>query len=80
MTRAVYIDATRSEVLDMCVRIDIPIMVIEGLQAGGMRAVLHNDHDAEILSTAFKDKLLTGTNRRRALAWDRIKAGNQRSS
>jgi hypothetical protein len=59
MTRAVYIDATRAEVIAMCDLYGIPIILIEALSRGGVRIVLHNEHDAAILSKAYGDKVLT---------------------
>jgi hypothetical protein len=59
MTRAVYIDATRAEVIAMCDRHRTPIIMIEALHRGGVRIVLHNEHDAAILARVYGDKVLT---------------------
>ncbi len=60
MSRAIYVDATRADVIAMCSKHDAAISVIEPLQSGGTRVVLHNAHDAAVLAKAFGNKILTG--------------------
>lgn len=60
MTRAVYLDATRAVVIEMCATQNVPIAMIERLQSGGTRVVLHNSHDASLLAAAYRDLVLTG--------------------
>jgi len=60
MSRAINIDATRSEVIAMCEKLHTPISVIERLHPAGTRVVLHNAHDAGIVAQAYDGKLMTG--------------------
>jgi len=60
MTRAVYLDATRAAVIGMCASQNVPIAMIERLEKGGTRVVLHNAHDASLLAAAYPDLVLTG--------------------
>ena len=59
MSRIICIDATRTEVLAACADRDIPVSMIETLQSGGTRVVLHNSQDAALLGTAYGAKVLT---------------------
>jgi len=65
MTRDVYLDATRAVVIGMCATHNVPIMMIERLQAGGTRVVLHNSHDASLIAAAYPHLVLTGKASRR---------------
>jgi len=60
MTRIICIDAERAEVIAKCSAHDIPISMIETLQSGGTRVVLHNAPDAALLGAAYGDKVMTG--------------------
>ncbi len=59
MTRAVSLDATRAAVIVMCATQNTPIAMIESLQSGGTRVVLHNSHDAGLIASAYPDLILT---------------------
>jgi len=60
MTRIICIDAGRAEIIAKCSAHDIPISMIETLQSGGTRVVLHNAPDAALLGMAYGDKVMTG--------------------
>jgi hypothetical protein len=60
MSRIICIDAGRVEIVAECGRHDIPISMIETLQSGGTRIVLHNAADAQRLGAAYGDKVMTG--------------------
>jgi len=60
MTRIICIDAGRAEIIAKCSAHNIPISMIETLQSGGTRVVLHNAPDAALLGVAYGDKVMTG--------------------
>jgi hypothetical protein len=60
MSRIICIDAERAEVVAKCGAHDISISMIETLQSGGTRVVLHNAPDAVLLGVVYGDKMMTG--------------------
>ncbi|MET0239451.1 MAG: hypothetical protein ABW184_06085, partial [Sphingobium sp.] len=56
----ICIAAERIDVVEECRRQGVPISMIETLQSGGTRVVMHNARDAALLATHFGNKVLTG--------------------
>lgn len=64
MSRAINVEATQAEVLDMCAKHKAEISAIESLVSGGTRVVLKNGDDAAVIARAYGAKVLTGPVRR----------------
>ncbi|MEO5865589.1 MAG: hypothetical protein ABIS14_05550 [Sphingomonas sp.] len=64
MSRAMNVNAERTEVIDMCAKHKVTISAIEPLLSGGTRVVLMNGDDAETVRRAFKSKIMTGAVKR----------------
>lgn len=64
MSRAINIDATKSEVLSVCARHRAVVTAIETLASGGTRVVLRSADAKAAVEQAFGRKVLAGAVRR----------------
>ena len=60
MSRAINVNATKTEVQALCLKHKAPISAIETLASGGTRVVLMNGDAAAIMVRAFGRKVLSG--------------------
>jgi len=58
MTRSVHLDVPRATVIGMCAAQNVPIAMIESLESGGTRVILHNSHDAGLIASAYSHLVL----------------------
>ncbi|MCU6455567.1 hypothetical protein LPN01_15925 [Sphingomonas sp. A2-49] len=61
MSRAINVNATKTEVQALCLKHKAPISAIETLASGGTRVVLTNSDAAATMVRAFGRKVLSGT-------------------
>ncbi len=60
MSRAINVNATKSDVEALCLKHKAPISAIETLASGGTRVVFMNGDDAAAMSRVFGKKVLSG--------------------